>query len=165
MRKIYLAGGCFWGVSHYFSLMKGIESTLVGYANSDIANPTYQLVCEKKSSASECVEIIYDEKIIDLKEILKRYLEIIDPYSLNKQGGDIGLQYRTGIYYEDEKDLLVIEEFINGLKARSDKEVMIEVLALANFYKAEEYHQDYLYKNPTGYCHVSLNMMNKYKDK
>ena len=165
MKKIYLAGGCFWGVSHYYSLMNGISKATVGYANSDVINPDYQMVCAKKSSASECVEVIYDEKIICLAEILKRYLEIIDPYSLNKQGGDIGPQYRTGIYYVDEADLSTIDEFMDDLKSKSSQKVQIEVLELINFYKAEEYHQDYLYKNPNGYCHVSLAAMNKYKGK
>lgn len=165
MKKIYLAGGCFWGVSHYYSLMKGIESTVTGYANSDIANPDYKLVCTSKSNASECVEITYDETVINLQEILKRFIEIIDPYSLNKQGGDVGIQYRTGIYYQNDEDRLVIENFMQDLIAKSTKQVMIEVMELVNFYRAEDYHQDYLYKNPNGYCHVSLESMNKYKGK
>lgn len=159
MKKIYLAGGCFWGVEHFYSLIKGISNTKVGYANSDINNPTYSDLKEKRSSAAETVEVIYDENIINLKQILDLFFMIIDPTTLDKQGHDIGHQYRTGIYYLDEEDKLLIEEYIKNKEKDYKDKIVTEVLELENFYDAEEYHQDYLIKNPTGYCHVGTNMM------
>ena len=166
MKKIYLAGGCFWGVEHYLSLINGISNTTVGYANSDIENPSYEDLKTHKSSASETVEVIYDENIISLKEILDLFFLIIDPTSIDKQGHDEGHQYRTGIYYIDNNDIDIINDSINQLQKQYDKEIVVEVLPLDNFTIAEEYHQEYLIKNPTGYCHVDPKMFEiakKYK--
>lgn len=166
MKKIYLAGGCFWGVEHYLSLINGISNTTVGYANSDIENPSYEDLKTHRSSASETVEVIYDENIISLKEILDLFFLIIDPTSIDKQGHDEGHQYRTGIYYIDNNDIDIINESINQLQKQYDKEIVVEVLPLDNFTIAEEYHQEYLIKNPTGYCHVDPRMFEiakKYK--
>ena len=166
MKKIYLAGGCFWGVEHYLSLINGISNTTVGYANSDIENPSYEDLKAHRSSASETVEAIYDENIISLKEILDLFFLIIDPTSIDKQGHDEGHQYRTGIYYIDNNDIDIINDSINQLQKQYDKEIVVEVLPLDNFTIAEEYHQEYLIKNPTGYCHVDPKMFEiakKYK--
>lgn len=163
MKKIYLAGGCFWGVEHYFSLIKGITSHSVGYANSNIVNPSYQDVCKGISDASETVELEYDETLINLTKILQYYFRIIDPTSLNKQGHDEGIQYRTGIYYIDDSDLKVINESLIELQKSYTKPIVIEVLKLNNFYKAEEYHQAYLYKNENGYCHLPLSVFDVVK--
>lgn len=156
MKRIYLAGGCFWGVEHYFSLIKGIINTNVGYANSNIENPSYEDLKKHLSNASETVEVTYDPNIINLREILECYFNIIDPTSLNKQGNDIGIQYRTGIYYIDDEDLNIINEEINLLKQKYQDEIVIEIMKLENYYLAEDYHQDYLIKNPNGYCHIGL---------
>ena len=167
MKRIYLAGGCFWGVEHYFSLIKGIVETSVGYANSNIENPSYEDLKQHLSNAAETVEIIYDSNVIDLKEILECYFKIIDPTSLNKQGNDIGIQYRTGIYYIDDEDLNIINEEINLLKQKYQDEIVIEIMKLKNYYLAEDYHQDYLIKNPNGYCHIGLDKFDyakKYKN-
>lgn len=158
MKKIYLAGGCFWGVEHFLSLVKGIKETTVGYANSDIDNPTYEDLKAHRSLASETVEVEYDESIISLKEILDLFFMIIDPTILDRQGHDVGHQYRTGIYYVDENDVDVIKNALDQLAAKYDKPIVTELLPLDNFTKAEEYHQDYLIKNPTGYCHVDKRM-------
>ena len=158
MKKIYLAGGCFWGVEHFLSLIKGIENTEVGYANSDIDNPSYEDLKAHRSLASETVEVVYDESNISLKEILDMFYMIIDPTILDRQGHDIGHQYRTGIYYIDDNDLDIINESIKELASRYDEPIVVEVLRLENFTKAEEYHQDYLIKNPDGYCHVDPKM-------
>ena len=154
MKKIYLAGGCFWGVEHFLSLINGIEETTVGYANSDIVSPSYEDLKQHRSSASETVEVIYDEDIISLKEILDLFFLIIDPTILDRQGHDEGHQYRTGIYYVDEKDTEIIENALNELSEKYNDPIVTELLPLDNFTKAEEYHQDYLIKNPEGYCHV-----------
>lgn len=158
MKKIYLAGGCFWGVEHYLSLINGISDTTVGYANSDIKNPKYEDLKAHRSLASETVEVIYDENIISLKEILELFFMIIDPTILDRQGHDVGHQYRTGIYYIDENDKEIIQSSLNELAKKYDKPIVTELLKLDNFTIAEEYHQDYLIKNPTGYCHVDPRM-------
>ena len=158
MKKIYLAGGCFWGVEHFLSLINGVTNTTVGYANSDIDNPTYEDLKQHKSLASETVEITYDENIISLKEILKLFYMIIDPTIIDRQGHDIGHQYRTGIYYIDSNDIDIIKDSLLELSKKYDKPIVTELLPLDNFTIAEEYHQDYLIKNPTGYCHVDPKM-------
>ncbi len=153
MKTIYLAGGCFWGVEHYFSLAKGIMETEVGYANGTLDNPKYEDLKHGLDNASETVKIIYDENIISLEKILELYLRVVDPYSVNKQGEDEGVQYRTGIYYLDENDKFVI---VNYFTKVLNPNYAIEVTRLNKFFKAEEYHQDYLNKNPQGYCHINM---------
>lgn len=164
MKKIYLAGGCFWGVEHYLSLIQGIKETSVGYANSDIASPSYEDLKAHRSSASETVEVLYDEQVISLSEILELFFEIIDPTLLDQQGHDIGHQYRTGIYFTDKEDEAVIQGALSALETKYDKPILTELLPLENFTVAEEYHQDYLYKNPTGYCHVDPKMFERAKN-
>lgn len=164
MKKIYLAGGCFWGVEHFLSLINGVVNTTVGYANSDIDNPTYEDLKQHKSLASETVEITYDENIISLKEILNLFYMIIDPTIIDRQGHDIGHQYRTGIYYIDSNDKDIIKDSLLELSKKYDKPIVTELLPLDNFTIAEEYHQDYLIKNPTGYCHVDPKMFETAKN-
>ena len=161
MKKIYLAGGCFWGVEHYLSFIPGIIETTVGYANSDILSPSYEDLKQQRSSASETVETVYDETKISLREILDLFFEIIDPTLTDRQGHDIGHQYRTGIYYVDEEDLDTIQKALTALSENCDSAIVTECLPLENFTEAEEYHQDYLIKNPTGYCHVDLKMFER----
>ena len=158
MKKIYLAGGCFWGVEHFLSLIDGVEETTVGYANSDIDTPSYEDLKQHRSSASETVEVIYDENKISLEEILNLFFMIIDPTLLDQQGHDIGHQYRTGIYYIDNNDIELIKQELNDLQNKYTKPIVTELLPLDNFTKAEDYHQDYLIKNPQGYCHVDPKM-------
>ena len=151
---IYLAGGCFWGTEHFLKQINGVESTQVGYANSNTPNPTYEQVCSGKTNAAETVKVVYDPQKVDLNFLLDLYFKTIDPTSLNKQGNDRGTQYRTGIYYTDKADLPVINNAIKVLSTQYNRPLAIEVKPLSNFYKAEEYHQDYLDKHPTGYCHI-----------
>ncbi|NLK44147.1 MAG: peptide-methionine (S)-S-oxide reductase MsrA [Tissierellia bacterium] len=156
MKEIYLAGGCFWGVEEYMSRIDGVVDTEVGYANGTKANPTYEEVCTGTTGHAETTYIKYDEKIISLEELLTRFWNIIDPTLLNRQGPDIGNQYRTGIYYVDEEDLYLINKTLEEQKTKYTKPIVTEILPLKSFYKAEEYHQDYLKKNPGGYCHIDL---------
>lgn len=153
MKTIYLAGGCFWGVEKYLSLIPGVGETTVGYANGATENPSYQEVC-KSSGHAETVRVVYDEKAVKLTELLDLYAEIIDPVSVNRQGGDTGIQYRTGIYYEDESDRAIISGWLTLLQESLSEPVAIELAPLKNFYPAEAYHQSYLEKNPGGYCHI-----------
>ena len=158
MKKIYLAGGCFWGVEHFLGLIDGVEKTTVGYANSDIPSPSYEDLKARRSSASESVEVVYDEEKISLDEILHLFFLIIDPTILDRQGHDVGHQYRTGIYYENEEDKDTAERALSALQEEYEAKIVTELLPLDNFTPAEEYHQDYLYKNPEGYCHVDRRM-------
>ncbi len=154
MKEIYLAGGCFWGTEKYLENIKGIRSTEVGYANGKTANPTYEAVCHYNTGHAETVKVVYEESQISLPFLLELYYEVINPVSINRQGGDIGSQYRTGIYYVDEKDEAVIQESISRLQENFKEKIAIEIKPLENYYRAEEYHQKYLDKNPGGYCHI-----------
>ena len=153
MKTIYLAGGCFWGVEKYFSLVKGVVSTKVGYANGTKDNPSYLDLKSGLDDASETVKIDYDENVVSLLKLLELYLRVIDPYSLNKQGEDEGVQYRTGIYYVNNEDKETILSYLCTIGLTDHK---IEILPLKKFFDAEEYHQKYLEKNPTGYCHINF---------
>lgn len=154
---IYLAGGCFWGVEKYFSLVKGVVSTKVGYANGTLNNPKYEDLKHGLDNASETVRIEYDTNI-NLEKLLELYLRVVDPYSINKQGEDIGEQYRTGVYFINKEDEIIIK---NYLSKHLNNDYKIEVLPLNKFYNAEEYHQKYLDKNPNGYCHINMAKLKK----
>ena len=134
-------------------MVKGVLGTKVGYANGTLSNPTYEDLKHGKDNASETVMIMYDEKQVSLEKLLELYLRVVDPYSINKQGEDIGVQYRTGVYFVDMSEYALIK---NYFKKELKDDYKIEVLPLACFYLAEEYHQDYLNKNPQGYCHINM---------
>ena len=153
--EIYFAGGCFWGTEHFLKQIRGVKSTQTGYANGNIANPTYQQVCTGKTNFAETVKVDYNPQEVSLKLLIDLFFKTIDPTSLNRQGNDRGTQYRTGIYYTDEADLPAIRSAIGELAKEYSKPIIVEVKPLSNFYKAEEYHQDYLDKNPGGYCHIN----------
>ena len=164
-RTIYLAGGCFWGTQKFFDQFHGVVSTEVGYANgpddvnspddknSPASAPTYQDVCNNSGHA-ETVRIDYDDSVLSLTDLLNYYFLVIDPLSVNKQGGDVGIQYRTGIYYTSEDQLPEIEAVYREQEEKAGAKLAVELEPLRNFYSAEEYHQKYLDKNPGGYCHI-----------
>jgi peptide-methionine (S)-S-oxide reductase len=158
MKEIYLAGGCFWGVEEYFSRIEGVVDTDVGYANGRRENPSYEQVCTGTTGHAETTHIKYDEKIVSLDFLLEKFFKIIDPTLLNRQGGDIGNQYRTGIYYVDEGDIPVIEKKMDQVRGQYREPIVTELEPLSSYYSAEEYHQDYLKKNPGGYCHVDMSL-------
>ncbi len=158
LNEIYLAGGCFWGVEAYISRINGVIDVTSGYANGNTENPTYEDLIHKNSGHAETVRVSYDSNIVTLYTLLTYYFRIIDPTSLNKQGNDFGVQYRTGIYYTDDSDLKVIEAKIKEEQEKHSKRIQVEVYRLEHFYLAEEYHQDYLDKNPNGYCHIDLSV-------
>ncbi len=159
MKEIYLAGGCFWGVEHYFSLIKGIGDVESGYCQSNIENPSYEQLIKGESTGCECVKVTYDNSIITYKEILKHFFKAIDPTTLNRQGPDVGMQYRSGIYYQTEEEKNWALDYIKEVEPLYNKPIVVEVESLRNYYKAEEYHQDYLVKNPNGYCHINFNII------
>ena len=158
MKTIYLAGGCFWGMQKYFDQFTGVLSTEVGYANGpehekEVSAPTYQDVCNDSGHA-ETLKVDYDEDQVTLTELLRDYFLVIDPLSVNRQGHDTGIQYRTGIYYTDAAQLPMIEEVYHEEEEKAGQKLAVEVEALRAFFSAEEYHQKYLEKNPGGYCHI-----------
>lgn len=157
--EIYLAGGCFWGTEAFLQKINGVLETEVGYANGNGVAPTYQEVCTDKTGFAETVRVVYNPQQLPLTLLLQLYFQTVDPTSLNRQGGDVGTQYRTGIYYTDAKDLPIIRGEMAKLSRQYSDPIEIEVMPLKNFYPAEDYHQDYLNKNPNGYCHLPLAMM------
>lgn len=157
MKEIYLAGGCFWGVEGYFDQIEGVVETSVGYANGNSCETAYELL--KLTDHAETIHLVYDDIIIDLQTLLKHYFRIINPFSINKQGNDIGRQYRTGIYYTDEADCQIAQEVMKQVsEAYAGRQLAVELEPLKHYILAEEYHQDYLKKNPNGYCHIDLNL-------
>ena len=153
MKTIYLAGGCFWGIQRFFDQFDGVISTEVGYANGPEEAPTYQDVCQSSGHA-ETVKIVYDENRVTLTDLLGYYFMVIDPLSVNKQGNDTGIQYRTGIYYTDEEQLSEAQQVYAAEEEKAGASLAVELESLQNFFTAEEYHQKYLVKNPGGYCHI-----------
>jgi methionine-S-sulfoxide reductase len=153
MKTIYLAGGCFWGMQKYFDQFTGVMRTEVGYANGPAAAPSYQDVCAGSGHA-ETLKVEYDENEVSLTELLRFYFMVIDPLSVNRQGGDRGIQYRTGIYYAEAGQLPEIKAVYREEEKKAGRMLAVELAELQNFFPAEEYHQKYLAKNPGGYCHI-----------
>lgn len=152
MKTIILAGGCFWGVEKFFSLIRGVIRTEACYVNGNTDHTSYEEISQ--SGFAEGVMIQYDPSVIPLSELLTFYYQVIDPTSLNKQGNDKGLQYRTGIYYQDQTDFSEIEKSLKNLQFSYNEKIVVEVEPVKNLVVAEKYHQKYLDKNPNGYCHL-----------
>lgn len=156
MKEIYFAAGCFWGAQHFFAGVDGVKEAVAGYANGNGENPSYEEVYTDTTGFAETVRVRYDETRISLPQLTELYFTIINPLSLNKQGGDIGTRYRTGVYYTEEADKALIQPVFEAEARRLGAPLVVELEPLRNFYLAEERHQDYLDKNPDGYCHVPL---------
>ena len=161
MEEIYVAGGCFWGVEEYYKRLKGIVDTKVGYINGSKDDLTYEEVRSQNFDAIECVVVTYDKNVISLKMILDHLFRMIDPTSLDKQDVDEGKSYRVGAYYQNDEQKQIINDFVDEQRPNYDKEIVFEVKAVDRFNDAEDYHQEYLIKNPTGFCHVDFNKIKK----
>ena len=164
MKTIYLAGGCFWGMQKYFDQFRGVVETEVGYANGPDSAPSYQEVC-RSSGHAETLRIVYDETVVTLRELLEDYFLVIDPLTVNRQGGDCGIQYRTGIYHTEESQLPEIDAVWREQEAKAGAKLAVERGPLQNFFLAEEYHQKYLDKNPGGYCHIPASFFTLERDR
>lgn len=158
MKEIVVAGGCFWGVDAFFARRDGVTQTEAGYANCNEDNPSYERVCTQITGCTEAVRIVYDEKKAELSDLLDAFFRVIDPTVKNRQGPDIGSQYRTGLYYTDEQQKEAFEQAVKRAQPAYNRPIVTEVLPLENFWPAESYHQDYLKKNPGGYCHIPLDL-------
>lgn len=159
MKTIYFAGGCFWGTEHYMRQFDGVLETLVGYANGNVSNPSYEQVYTDQTGHVECVKVTYDEELISLATLCRLFFKSIDPLSLNRQGDDVGTRYRTGIYWTDDADREVVTEVYGEIQKRYADPIAVENSQLQCFYPAEEYHQEYLVKKPEGYCHLPLSLI------
>ena len=157
LHTIYLAGGCFWGIEAYMKKLPGVYDTDVGYANGTVENPTYEQVCYNNTGHAETVKVVYDPMSISTEQLLDGFFKVVDPTSVNRQGNDRGSQYRSGIYYTDEADKAIAEAVVARQREKYTAPIATEILPLDNFYLAEDYPQDYLDKNPGGYCHINLN--------
>lgn len=158
-QEIYFAGGCFWGTEHYLKQIRGVIATEVGYANGNTAAPTYEEVYTDTTGFAETVHIVYDPEQISLGLLTELFFLSIDPTSLNRQGEDIGTRYRTGVYYTSAAERPILEEIFREMEQKAGEPLAVELEPLRNFYNAEEYHQDYLDKNPAGYCHIPQALM------
>lgn len=158
LKDVYLAGGCFWGAEHFLKQINGVVDTEVGFANGNTDNPTYEEVYTDLTGYAEAVHVRYNATIVSLERLLELFFVAIDPTSLNKQGHDEGTRYRTGIYYTDPSDRPVIDKVFDEQQAKFEEPLVVERLPLKNFFTADERHQDYLDKNPDGYCHLPLEL-------
>ena len=159
MDTIFLAGGCFWGTQHYMSLIDGVVETVVGYANGSLPEPTYKQVYTDETGHVECVKVVYDSSLISLKTICRLYFKSIDPLLTNRQGEDVGTRYRTGLYWLNETDAEAVNAVYEEVQSSYEQPLAVERGPLQCFYPAEDYHQEYLIKNPDGYCHLSPSLM------
>ena len=158
-KDIWFAAGCFWGAQKFFKLIEGVEYTEVGFANGWVQNPSYQQVYTDTTGHAECVHVRYNPEVVSLQRLAELFFQIIDPLSLNKQGEDEGTRYRTGVYFEDNQDLDTLSLVFQDVKQKLGvPEFPVELMRLSSFYRAEEYHQDYLDKNPGGYCHLNASV-------
>ncbi|MDR2711254.1 MAG: peptide-methionine (S)-S-oxide reductase MsrA, partial [Burkholderiales bacterium] len=159
LKDVYFAGGCFWGVEEYFSRIPGVADVTVGYANGTTKNPTYEQVCSGKTGHAETVHVRYDPQTVSLKTLATQFFKIINPISVNRQGNDTGSQYRTGMYFVNAEDKTILAAVMVDVQKKYDKPLAVELLPLQNYYLAEEYHQNYLKKNPGGYCHITFDSL------
>lgn len=155
MKSIVFAGGCFWGVEHYFKMVKGVRNTVVGYINGVYKFPTYDMVLTGITGHAEACKIEYDPDETNILILLEHFFFIIDPTSLNKQGADKGTQYRSGVYCYDEGEVKLTKEYIKIIQDCYNEPIVVEAKMAQEFWEAEEYHQNYLEVNPNGYCHIT----------
>ncbi|PSP92489.1 peptide-methionine (S)-S-oxide reductase [Halobacteriales archaeon QS_4_62_28] len=152
-----VAGGCFWCTEAVFKQIKGVESVVSGYAGGHVDDPSYEAVCSGETGHAECVQVTYDPDVIDYEDVLTVFFATHNPTTKNRQGPDIGSQYRSAVFYHDEEQRETSEAFIADLGDTYDDPIVTEVEPLETFYPAEEYHQDYYERNPNqGYCAVNI---------
>ncbi|TAK96981.1 peptide-methionine (S)-S-oxide reductase [Patescibacteria group bacterium] len=165
--NIVLGGGCFWCLDASFSRVKGVIGITVGYAGGENHDPSYELVCSGKSGHAEVVRIEFDPAVISLEDVLRIFFSIHDPTTLNRQGGDVGSQYRSVILYQNMEQFEIAKKIMDELRSYYDSPMVTDLVSLENFYPADEYHQKYFKKNPSqAYCQlVILPKLAKLKEK
>jgi peptide-methionine (S)-S-oxide reductase len=156
---ITLGGGCFWCTEAVFDELKGVESVESGYSGGTVPNPSYERVCTGTTGHAEVVQVTFDPKIISLADVLRIFFTVHDPTTLNRQGADVGTQYRSVIFYRNEEQKRVAEQVIKEIEAEKiwNAPIVTQVVPFKAFYMAEDYHQEYFRKNPNqGYCRVVI---------
>lgn len=157
MNKAYLGGGCFWCTEAYFTQLKGVSAVVSGYAGGKIKNPTYKEVCSGMTGHAELIEVTYDSEEISFEDLLEVFFETHDPTTLNRQGNDVGTQYRSVIFYDSEDVRSRAETYLAKIKPEWDKPIVTGLEPLTQFYPAEAYHKDYFALNPQqGYCRIVI---------
>ena len=152
-KEIIVGGGCFWCIEAVFRRVKGVKEAISGYSGGNRENPTYKQVCSGATGHAEVVKVVYDDEVITLDEILEIFFAVHDPTTLNRQGADVGTQYRSIIFYENDDEKKVIEKAIQKAQKNFKDKIVTEVVPKKTFYKAEDYHQNYYDQNPyQGYC-------------
>ena len=155
MEKILLGAGCFWGVQYYFDQVPGVVSTNVGYSGGSLKNPTYEDVCSHKTGHAEVLEVSYDSKIVSLETILKQFFRMHDPTQLNRQGPDIGDNYRSTIFYYNDAQKNTADKIMDEAQQKYKEKIVTSIEKAKEFYLAEEYHQKYTERTGMGMCHIS----------
>lgn len=163
-KTIVVAGGCFWGVEYYYSLVKGVINTTSGYCGGFSKYPTYEEVYSELTGHTESVKIDYNPKETNIKKLLDHYFHITDPTSLNFQKGDFGTRYRSVLFYSTNDEKIEILNYISSIKHKFSNPIVTEVIEFKEFWKAEDYHQKYLLNNPDGYCHLNKSYFMKVKE-
>lgn len=169
LKKIVLGGGCFWCLDPIFKELMGVEDVVVGYAGGNITSPTYEQVCSGKTGHAEVIEVTYDAEVISLNELLEVFFQVHDPTTLNRQGADVGTQYRSIILVNDETEIDQIKDIVKKIDQSGlwNRKIVTQIEKLSIFYPAEDYHRAYFDKNPfAGYCQVVINpKVKKFKEK
>lgn len=155
MEQVIFAAGCFWGVQYYFDQVPGVTSTTVGYTGGTLENPTYEDVCYRSTGHAEAVLVEFDAGKVSYETLLKQFFRMHDPTQLNRQGPDVGDQYRSAIFYVTDEQKEVAEKVIAELQPKFESPIVTEVTMAGPFYRAEEYHQKYTEKTGRGACHVA----------
>lgn len=154
-----LAGGCFWCTEAVFSDLQGVERVLPGYAGGQTANPTYEQVCTGGTGHAEAIEVVFDPGVVSYRDLLRIFFTTHDPTTPNRQGNDVGTQYRSAVFYHDARQKAIAEEVVQELAKEGvwKKKIVTEIVPFTNFYPAEEYHRNYFRRNPEkGYCQVVI---------
>ena len=152
---IYLAGGCFWGVEHLFAQTPGVVDAESGYSGGTVENPTYEQVCAGRTGHAEAVKVTYDPAVVSYEQLARLFFELHDPTQLNRQGPDVGTQYRSVLFYNNQQEKEIAEKLVGLLRAKGYN-VVTELIPAAEFYPAEHYHQDFIANNPDWGCHLPV---------
>ncbi|MFB6284878.1 MAG: peptide-methionine (S)-S-oxide reductase MsrA [Halobacteria archaeon] len=157
MEKATFAGGCFWCIEAALKHVEGVEKVVSGYTGGEEANPTYREVCSGSTGHAEAVEVEFDPCTVSYRDLLEVFFSVHNPTTLNREGPDVGSQYRSAVYYHDEEQKEVVDSYVEELSRETGDEIVTEIEPAGRFYEAEEHHQDYFEKNPdSGYCRVNV---------
>lgn len=152
--KAIFAAGCFWGVQYYFDQIPGVTNTTVGYTGGTTENPTYEEVCTHSTGHAEAVEVVFDENVVSYETLVKHFFRLHDPTQLNRQGPDVGDQYRSAIFLTDASQRTVAEKVMTDLSVNYEQPIVTQIVPASVFYAAEDYHQKYAERTGRGMCHI-----------